>query len=84
MQGYKIQNSCLLVTNSVQVVFSPSEPFIVLQEDMRLVINQQVQQKEVERQNAKERQSTGLQRSKSLKVKGEAGKGFFSFFKEKK
>lgn len=49
-----------------------------------MVINQQVQQKEEERQRAKERESTGLQRSKSLKVKGEAGKGFFSFFKEKK
>lgn len=53
---------------------------------MRLVINQQVLQREEERKREKqeEREKTGgLQRSKSLKVKGEAGKGFFSFFKDK-
>ncbi|KAK5858474.1 hypothetical protein PBY51_002609 [Eleginops maclovinus] len=56
------------------------------QEDMRLVINQQVLQREEERQREKEREkdnAVGLQRSKSLRLKGEAGKGFFSFFKEK-
>ncbi|KAF1378593.1 hypothetical protein PFLUV_G00192150 [Perca fluviatilis] len=55
------------------------------QEDMRLVINQQVQQREEERQREKQREknTVGLQRSKSLKVKGEGGKGFFSFFKDK-
>lgn len=51
---------------------------------MRLVINQQIQQKEEERQKEKQSETTGLQRSKSLKVKGERGRGFFSFFKEKK
>lgn len=61
-------------------------PRVMLQEDMRLVINQQVLQREEERKREKqeEREKTGgLQRSKSLKVKGEAGKGFFSFFKDK-
>lgn len=61
-------------------------PWVMLQEDMRLVINQQVLQREEERKREKqeEREKTGgLQRSKSLKVKGEAGKGFFSFFKDK-
>lgn len=62
----------------------PSEAFILLQEDMRFVINQQVQQKEEERQKEKVRETAGLQRSKSLRVEGEGGKGFFSFFKEKK
>lgn len=53
---------------------------------MRLVINQQVLQREEQRKRDKEeeREKTGgLQRSKSLKVKGEGGKGFFSFFKDK-
>lgn len=61
---------------------------ILLQEDMRLVIHQQVQQREEERQREKHRErqtekAVGLQRSKSLRVKGEEGKGFFSFFKNK-
>lgn len=64
-----------------------SDPFILLQEDMRLVINQQVQQREEERQREKQRErddAVGLKRSKSLKVKGEGGKGFFSsLFKDK-
>lgn len=59
----------------------------LFQEDMRLVIIQQVQQREEERQREKQhdRENTaGLQRSKSLRVKGEGGKGFFSsFFKDK-
>nr|XP_040035741.1 BICD family-like cargo adapter 2 isoform X3 [Gasterosteus aculeatus aculeatus] len=65
-----------------------SQELEVWQEDMRLVINEQVQQREEERQreNLRERQTNkaaGLQRSKSLRLKGEGGKGFFSFFKEK-
>lgn len=51
---------------------------------MRLVINHQVQQQEAERQKEKQKENVGLQRSKSLRVKGETGKGFFAFFKEKK
>lgn len=57
---------------------------------MRLVINQQVQQREEERKKEQEREktllptATGLQRSKSLRLKGEGGKGFFSsLFKDK-
>lgn len=91
MQGYQIikafwqhiKNSSAYKQN---IVF-PSESFILLQEDMRLVINQQVQQREEERKREKQQEkdsTVGLQRSKSLKVKGEGGKGFFSsFFKEK-
>lgn len=66
-------------------LFRP-EPLIFLQEDMRLVINQQVQQRQEERPKESLREkdaSVGLQRSKSLKVKGEGGKGFFSFFRDK-
>lgn len=53
-----------------------------------MVINQQVLQREEERkresQQEKEKEKAGgLQRSKSLRVKGETGKGFFSFFKDK-
>lgn len=61
-------------------------PLVVLQEDMRLVINQQVLQREEDRKREiqQEREKAGgLQRSKSLRVKGEPGKGFFSFFKDK-
>ncbi|XP_037603562.1 BICD family-like cargo adapter 2 isoform X1 [Sebastes umbrosus] len=54
------------------------------QEDMRLVINQQVRQREEDRQKEREKNNAvGLQRSKSLRLKGEGGKGFFSFFKDK-
>uniref|UniRef100_A0A3B3UTB7 BICD family-like cargo adapter 2 n=2 Tax=Poecilia latipinna TaxID=48699 RepID=A0A3B3UTB7_9TELE len=55
------------------------------QEDMRFVINQQVLQREEEKKKKEEKESTfGLQRSKSLRVKGEGGKGFFSsLFKDK-
>lgn len=60
---------------------------LLFQEDMRLVIVQQVQQREEERQKERERERenpVGLQRSKSLRVKGEGGKGFFSsLFKDK-
>lgn len=62
-----------------------SNMFLMLQEDMRLVINQQVLQREEERKREKEREkeNAGLHRSKSLRVRGEGGKGFFSFFKDK-
>lgn len=53
---------------------------------MRLVINQQVVQREEERKREAQQErekAAGLQRSKSLRVKGEPGKGFFSFFKDK-
>ncbi|KAF7205717.1 bicaudal D-related protein 2-like [Nothobranchius furzeri] len=57
------------------------------QEDMRLVICQQVQQREEEKKKEDEKEKenmAGLQRSKSLKVKGEGGRRFFaSFFKDK-
>ncbi|XP_056141434.1 BICD family-like cargo adapter 2 [Lampris incognitus] len=53
------------------------------QEDMRVVINQQVQHLEEERlreqrQEKAREKTTGLQRSKSLRMRGEGGKGFFS------
>ncbi|XP_073335912.1 BICD family-like cargo adapter 2 isoform X1 [Pagrus major] len=71
--------------NTIKHKVALSQELEAWQEDMRLVINQQVQQREEERQreNQRERDSTGLQRSKSLRMKGEGGKGFFSFFKEK-
>lgn len=49
-----------------------------------MVINQQVQQREEERKKESEREkgATGLQRSKSLKMKGEGARGFLSFFKD--
>ncbi|XP_015238265.1 BICD family-like cargo adapter 2 isoform X3 [Cyprinodon tularosa] len=57
------------------------------QEDMRFVINQQVLQREEEKkkEDKQEKENTfGLQRSKSLRVRGEGGKGFFSsLFKDK-
>ncbi|XP_034745326.1 BICD family-like cargo adapter 2 isoform X1 [Etheostoma cragini] len=72
--------------NTIKHKVALSQELETWQEDMRLVINQQVQQKEEERQREKQREknnTVGLQRSKSLKVKGEGGKGFFSFFKDK-
>ncbi|XP_008276975.1 BICD family-like cargo adapter 2 isoform X1 [Stegastes partitus] len=73
--------------NTIQHKVALSQELDAWQEDMRLVINQQVQQREEERQKEIQREkdnTVGLQRSKSLKVKGERGKGFFSsFFKEK-
>ncbi|XP_032432899.1 LOW QUALITY PROTEIN: BICD family-like cargo adapter 2 [Xiphophorus hellerii] len=58
------------------------------QEDMRFVINQQVLQREEEKKKKEEKQekesTVGLHRSKSLRVRGEGGKGFFSsLFKDK-
>ncbi|XP_077402330.1 BICD family-like cargo adapter 2 isoform X2 [Vanacampus margaritifer] len=73
--------------NTIQHKVALSQELDAWQEDMRLVINQQVLQKEEDRLKEMERErgsTRGLQRSKSLKVKGEAGKGFFSsLFKEK-
>lgn len=54
---------------------------------MRFVINQQVLQREEEKKKEEQREkenTVGLRRSKSLRVRGEGGKGFFSsLFKEK-
>ncbi|XP_035522783.1 BICD family-like cargo adapter 2 [Morone saxatilis] len=72
--------------NTIKHKVALSEELDAWQEDMRLVINQQVQQREEERKREKQREkdsTVGLQRSKSLKVKGEGSKGFFSFFKDK-
>ncbi|KAJ4930201.1 hypothetical protein JOQ06_019207 [Pogonophryne albipinna] len=72
--------------NTIKHKVALSQELEAWQEDMRLVINQQVQQREEERQRERVREkdnAVGLQRSKSLKLKGEGGKGFFSFFKEK-
>ncbi|XP_061818449.1 BICD family-like cargo adapter 2 isoform X4 [Nerophis lumbriciformis] len=73
--------------NTIQHKVALSQELDAWQEDMRLVINQQVLQKEEDRikELQRERMSTGgLQRSKSLKLKGESGKGFFSsLFRDK-
>ncbi|XP_068456576.1 BICD family-like cargo adapter 2 [Clinocottus analis] len=74
--------------NTIKHKVALSQELESWQEDMRLVINQQVQLREEERQREKHRErqtekAVGLQRSKSLKLKGEGGKGFFSFFKDK-
>ncbi|XP_056263533.1 BICD family-like cargo adapter 2 [Pseudoliparis swirei] len=74
--------------NTIKHKVAMSQELEAWQEDMRLVIHQQVQQREEERQREKHRErqtekAVGLQRSKSLRVKGEEGKGFFSFFKNK-
>ncbi|XP_033955216.1 BICD family-like cargo adapter 2 isoform X2 [Pseudochaenichthys georgianus] len=72
--------------NTIKHKVALSQELEAWQEDMRLVINQQVQQREEERQRERVREKdngVGLQRSKSLRLKGEGGKGFFSFFKEK-
>ncbi|XP_058484214.1 BICD family-like cargo adapter 2 isoform X1 [Solea solea] len=72
--------------NTIKHKVALSQELEAWQEDMRLVINQQVQQREEEREKERKQETektVGLQRSKSLKVKGEAGKRFFSFFKDK-
>ncbi|XP_041808595.1 BICD family-like cargo adapter 2 [Chelmon rostratus] len=72
--------------NTIKHKVALSQELEAWQEDMRLVINQQVLQREEERQREKQEERNnagGLQRSKSLRVKGEGGKGFFSFFKDK-
>ncbi|KAG7266705.1 hypothetical protein CRUP_037272, partial [Coryphaenoides rupestris] len=57
------------------------------EEDMRVVLNQQVMQHEEERlkeESEKKEKSSGLQRSKSLKIRGEGSRGFFStLFRDK-
>ncbi|KAM9332877.1 BICD family-like cargo adapter 2 isoform 2-T2 [Pholidichthys leucotaenia] len=67
--------------NTIKQKVAMSQELEAWQEDMRLVISQQVQQREKERQKDKDR-TVGLQRSKSLKMKGDGGKGFLSFFKD--
>uniref|UniRef100_A0A8D3AEH8 BICD family-like cargo adapter 2 n=1 Tax=Scophthalmus maximus TaxID=52904 RepID=A0A8D3AEH8_SCOMX len=72
--------------NTIQHKVVLSQELDAWQEDMRMVINQQVQQREekIEKDSRQEKENTvGLQRSKSLKVKGEGGKKFFSFFRDK-
>ncbi|TMS14262.1 BICD family-like cargo adapter 2 [Larimichthys crocea] len=72
--------------NTIKHKVALSQELDAWQEDMRLVINQQVQQREEERQREASREKDnggGLQRSKSLRLKGDGGKGFFSFFKDK-
>ncbi|XP_072302255.1 BICD family-like cargo adapter 2 isoform X1 [Eucyclogobius newberryi] len=74
--------------NTIKHKVALSQELEAWQEDMRLVINQQVLQREEERQKEQEKlaspAATGLQRSKSLRLKGEGGKGFFSsLFRDK-
>uniref|UniRef100_A0A8C6S730 BICD family-like cargo adapter 2 n=1 Tax=Neogobius melanostomus TaxID=47308 RepID=A0A8C6S730_9GOBI len=76
--------------NTIKHKVALSQELEAWQEDMRVVINQQVQQREEERRKESERETvstpaaTGLQRSKSLRLKGEGGKGFFSsLFRDK-
>ncbi|XP_061754532.1 BICD family-like cargo adapter 2 isoform X2 [Nerophis ophidion] len=77
----------LQLLNTIKHKVALSQELDAWQEDMRLVINQQVLQKEEDRikEMQRERMSTGgLQRSKSLKLKGESVKGFFtSLFSDK-
>ncbi|XP_020778555.1 BICD family-like cargo adapter 2 isoform X2 [Boleophthalmus pectinirostris] len=74
--------------NTIKHKVALSQELEAWQEDMRLVINQQVLQREEERQKEQEKLASpaaaGLQRSKSLRLKGEIGKGFFSsLFRDK-
>lgn len=75
--------------NTIKHKVALSQELDAWQEDMRLVIVQQVQQREEERQKERQRErerevTVGLQRSKSPRVKGEGGRGFFSsLFKDK-
>ncbi|CAI5643620.1 unnamed protein product [Oreochromis niloticus] len=70
--------------NTIKQKVEMSQELEAWQEDMRVVINQQVQQREEERKKESEREkgATGLQRSKSLRMKGEGARGFLSFFKD--
>ncbi|XP_068187908.1 BICD family-like cargo adapter 2 isoform X1 [Antennarius striatus] len=84
LQEKESLNQQLLNTIKHKVMLS--QELEAWQEDMRLVINEQVQLREEERKREKQREkesTSGLQRSKSLKLKGEVGKGFLSFFKDK-
>ncbi|XP_034463033.1 BICD family-like cargo adapter 2 isoform X2 [Hippoglossus hippoglossus] len=72
--------------NTIKHKVALSQELEAWQEDMRLVINQQVQQREEKREQDKEQErekTVGLQRSKSLRVKGDGAKRFFSFFRDK-
>lgn len=73
--------------NTIKHKVALSQELDAWQEDMRFVINQQVLQREEEKKKEEQREkenTVGLQRSKSLRVRGEGGKGFFSsLFKEK-
>ncbi|XP_052368481.1 BICD family-like cargo adapter 2, partial [Oncorhynchus keta] len=73
--------------NTIQHKVVLSQEVDAWQEDMRLLISQQVQQqaeeKEREKEREKESKRKGLQRSRSMRVRGERGKGgfFSSLFK---
>ncbi|CAJ1063975.1 BICD family-like cargo adapter 2 isoform X1 [Xyrichtys novacula] len=72
--------------NTIKHKVALSQELDAWQEDMRLVINQQVQQQAEDKQKETQREKEntgGLQRSKSLRVRGEGGKSFFSFFRDK-
>ncbi|XP_062341142.1 BICD family-like cargo adapter 2 isoform X2 [Osmerus eperlanus] len=68
--------------NTIKHKVALSQEVDAWQEDMRLVISQQVHLQEEERQKALEKKKeSGLQRgsrTRSLRVRGEGGKGFFS------
>ncbi|XP_030218203.1 BICD family-like cargo adapter 2 isoform X1 [Gadus morhua] len=78
--------------NTIKHKVALSQELEAWQEDMRLVLNEQVmqrqgelqkEQKETSEKREKER-SSGLQRSKSLKLGGDKSKGFFTaLFREK-
>ncbi|XP_064820299.1 BICD family-like cargo adapter 2 isoform X2 [Oncorhynchus masou masou] len=73
--------------NTIQHKVVLSQEVDAFQEDMRLLISQQVQQqaeeKEREKEGEKESKRKGLQRTRSMRVRGERGKGgfFSSLFK---
>ncbi|XP_055770807.1 BICD family-like cargo adapter 2 [Salvelinus fontinalis] len=73
--------------NTIQHKVVLSQEVDAWQEDMRLLISQQVQQqaeeKEREKEREKESKKQGLQRTRSMRVRGERGKGgfFSSLFK---
>ncbi|XP_070991035.1 BICD family-like cargo adapter 2 isoform X4 [Oncorhynchus clarkii lewisi] len=73
--------------NTIQHKVVLSQEVDAWQEDMRLLISQQVQQqaeeKEREKEREKESKRKGLQRTRSMRVRGERGKGgfFSSLFK---
>ncbi|XP_013858617.1 BICD family-like cargo adapter 2 isoform X1 [Austrofundulus limnaeus] len=72
--------------NTIKHKVALSQELDAWQEDMRLVICQQVQQREEKKKKDDQEEkelAVGLHRSKSLKLKGERGKNFFSFFKDK-
>ncbi|XP_029375380.1 BICD family-like cargo adapter 2 isoform X1 [Echeneis naucrates] len=70
--------------NTIKHKVALSQELDAWQEDMRLVIDQQVNQRGEQKEKQQENASTaGLYRSKSLKLKGDGAKGFFSFFRDK-